>query len=137
MLRLLDTREEQVPVTMVLRRFSSRATKFAVKHLQLMDVVDRESLPAVRRAAAALSADLIREQALDTFADAIVVRLGDPRSSGLVDELDQMLPADRLHEILIHISDASRTCRSREDEAVVRTVELRRRSPAGTRSRAA
>ena len=72
-----------------------------------MDIVDRESLPAVRRVAAALSTDLIREQALDTFADAIVVRLGDPRSSGLVDEFDQMLPADRLHEILIHTADAS------------------------------
>src|SRR6266508_2130490 len=109
MLRLLDTREEQVPVTMVLRRFSSRATKCAVKHPQLMDVVDRESLPAVRRVAAALSADLIREQALDTVADAIVVRLGDPRSSRLVDEFDQMLPADRPDEIVIHMSDATGT----------------------------
>jgi hypothetical protein len=109
MLRSPDAREEHVPVTMVLRRISSRATKCPIKHSQLIDVRDHELLPAVRRAAVARSADLIHEQALDASADAIVVRLGDPGSARLVDEFDQMLPAHRLHKILIHICDASRT----------------------------
>jgi hypothetical protein len=103
MLRLHHTSEEQIPVTMLLRRISSRAAKRAIEDPQLMDVDDHEIFPAVRRAAAALSANLIREQAFDAVADAIVVRLGDPGSSRLVDEFDQMLAVDRSNKVLIHL----------------------------------
>ena len=110
---------------MTLRRIGSGAGKFALKHVQLMDVGDRELLPAARRTAAALSADLIREQTLDVLADTVVVRLGDPEPSRLIDEFDQMLPADRTHEILIHICDASRTWALREDEVIVGAPDFR------------
>jgi hypothetical protein len=105
---LLDAREEHVPAAMLLRRISSRATKSTVKHPQLKNVRDGEFLPAARRMAAALSADLIREQMFRAVTDAIVVRLGDPGPSRLVDKFDQMLPTDRAHKIMIHTCDATR-----------------------------
>ena len=65
--------------------------------------IDVELSPSMRCAALTLTASLKTEQALDATSDPIVVRLDDSGASGLVDELDEMLAADCVHEIVIHL----------------------------------
>jgi hypothetical protein len=78
------------------------ASEPTFKHAQLADSIDVELLPSVRRSALTLTADLKREQVFDATLDAVVVRLDDSGASGFVDELHEMLAADRAHELVIH-----------------------------------
>lgn len=78
----------------------------------MADLIDVELSPSMRCAALTLTASLKTEQALDATSNPIVVRLDDSGASGLVDELDEMLAADCVHEIVIHLLSCLRTHRS-------------------------
>ncbi len=69
-------------------------------------MIDVELSPSMRRAALTLTANLKTEQALDATSNPIVVRLNSGASC-LVDELDEMLAADCVHEIVIHLLSSS------------------------------
>ena len=56
----------------------------------------------MRCPALTLSANLKTEQALDVTSNPVVVRLDDSSASGFIDELDEMLAADCVHELVIH-----------------------------------
>ena len=56
----------------------------------------------MRCAALTVTAILKTEEALDATSNPIVVRLDDSGASGLVDELDEMLAADCVHELVNH-----------------------------------
>src|SRR2546423_11447352 len=56
----------------------------------------------MRCPALTLSANLKTEQALDITSNPVVVRLDDSGASGFIDELDEMLAADCVHEFVIH-----------------------------------
>jgi hypothetical protein len=87
---------------MVLRAIGPCANEPTFQHAQLADLIDVELLPAMRRTAVTLAADLKTEQALEATSDPVVVRLDDSGASGFVDELDETLVTDRAHEIVIH-----------------------------------
>ena len=67
-----------------------------------MDLIDIELFPSMRCPALTLSANLKTEQALDVTSNPVVVRLDDSGASGFIDELDEMLAADCVHEFVIH-----------------------------------
>jgi hypothetical protein len=56
----------------------------------------------MRCPALTLSANLKTEQAFDVTSNPVVVRLDDSGASGFIDELDEMLAADCVHELVIH-----------------------------------
>ena len=56
----------------------------------------------MRCPALTLTANLKTEQALDVTSNPVVVRLDDSGASGFIDELDKMLAADCVHELVIH-----------------------------------
>jgi hypothetical protein len=72
------------------------------------DLIDLELFPSMRCAALTLTADLKPEQTLDVASDPVVVRLDDSGASGFVDELDEMLAADCVHEFVVHSFTAER-----------------------------
>jgi len=77
------------------------------------DLIDVELSPSMRCAALTLTANLKTEQALDATSNPIVVRLDDSGASGLVDELDEILAADCVHEIVIHLLSSVRVAAGR------------------------
>src|SRR5712691_7514918 len=56
----------------------------------------------MRCAAFTLTANLKTEQALDVTSNPVIVRLDDSGASGFADELDEILAADCVHELVIH-----------------------------------
>ena len=68
----------------------------------MADLTDVELFPSIRRAAVTLAANLKTEEALDVTSNPVVVRLDDSGASGFVDELDEVLAADYMHELVIH-----------------------------------
>jgi hypothetical protein len=66
------------------------------------DLIDVELFPSMRCPALTLTANLKTEQALDVTSNPVVVRLDDSGASGFIDELDEMLAADCVHEFVIH-----------------------------------
>ncbi len=79
---------------MVLRPIGSCASEPAFQHAQLVDPIDIELLPSMRRTALTPAADLKTEQALDATSHPVVVRLDGSGASGFVDELDETLVGD-------------------------------------------
>ena len=61
----------------------------------------------MRCPALTLAANLKPEQALDVTSNPVVVRLDDSGASGLLDELDETLINNRMHEIVVHRSMAN------------------------------
>ena len=68
----------------------------------MADLIDVELFPSMRCAALTLTANLKTEQALNVTSNPVVVRLDDSSASGFVDELDEVLAADCVHELVIH-----------------------------------
>ena len=75
----------------------------------------------MRCPALTLSANLKTEQALDVTSNPAVVRLDDSGASGFIDELDEMLAADCVHELVIH-GFAQTTKREAFDKAQTRAL---------------
>ena len=68
----------------------------------MADLIDVELFPSMRCPALTLTANLKTEQALDVTSNPVVVRLDDSGASAFVDELDEILAADCVHELVIH-----------------------------------
>ena len=68
----------------------------------MADLIDVEFFPSMRCPALTLTANLKTEQALDVTSNPVIVRLDDSGASGFVDELDEILAADCVHELVIH-----------------------------------
>ena len=68
----------------------------------MADLIDVELFPSMRCPALTLTANLKTEQALDVTSNPVVVRLDDSGPSGFIDERDEMLAADCVHEFVIH-----------------------------------
>ena len=66
------------------------------------DLIDVELFPSMRRAALTITANLKTEEALDLTSNPVIVRLDDSGASGFVNELDEILAADCVHELVIH-----------------------------------
>ena len=99
LIRLPYAREQRVPLAMTLCVLGSTARKRLCRHPQLTNVRDVELLPAVRCATPTIAAELKHEQALDAMSNSVVMRLGEPGSSGLVDEFDKALVGDGAQQI--------------------------------------
>ena len=84
---------------MVLCALGSRARERVFRHPQLANLRDVELLPPVGCAALTVAAELKAQQPLDAMPDPIVVRLGQPGSSGPVDEFHEALVSDGAQEI--------------------------------------
>jgi hypothetical protein len=96
---------------MLLLAIGAGPRKSTIQHAQLTHPVDVELLPSVRRATAALTADLIAKQTLHAGSNAVVVRLDDPRPAGSVHELEETFVNDCADEFLIHeVADRSLAC---------------------------
>jgi RHH-type rel operon transcriptional repressor/antitoxin RelB len=67
------------------------------------DLIDVEVFPPMRCATLTVTGKLKTEQALNITSSPVVVRLDDSGASGFVDELDEILVADSVHEIVIHL----------------------------------
>ena len=68
----------------------------------MVDLIDVELFPSMRCPALTLTTNLKPEQALDVTSNPVVVRLDESGTSGFIDELDEMLAADCVHEFVIH-----------------------------------
>jgi hypothetical protein len=72
------------------------------------DLIDVELVPSMRCATLTVTAKLKTEQALNITSSPVVVRLDDSGASGVGDELDEILVADSVHEIVIHLRSSVR-----------------------------
>jgi hypothetical protein len=95
---------------MMFRTVGPRSCKPTVQHAQATDLIDIELFPSLRRTTATRATDLKAEQTLDAMANATIVRFDDSDVFDSVDEFDQTLVSNRLHEIVIHRQDQRSPC---------------------------
>ncbi len=86
---------------MALHAVCARAREPTLEHGQTANPIDVKLLPATRRSASTLAADLKAEQALNPVPDPVVVRLDDSRMSRGVHELDETLVSNRACEFVV------------------------------------
>ena len=79
----------------------------------MADLIDVELSSSMRCAALTHTASLNTAPPLDATSNPIVVRLDDSGASGVVDELDEEIAADCVHEIVIHLLSSVRVSTGR------------------------